>query len=269
MDIGTGKDRADYLICGKEIPVHLVDIADPGYQYNVFEYQHDFFEAFGNIRSRGKFPVLCGGSGLYIEAVLRNYQLIGVPVNEQLRTELKGKSLEELTAVLKSTKPSLHNITDVVNEKRAIRAIEIEDYTAAHPGFQTNLPNINSLVVGIATDVPARRRQITERLHKRFSEGLVAEVRNLLNSGVSKEELIYYGLEYKFVTLYITGELSYEVMTERLNTAIHQFAKRQMTWFRRMEKQGIFIHWIDGSLPPEEKTEIVLGLLSNQEKPNL
>ncbi len=261
MDIGTGKDRTDYLINGKEIPVHLVDIADPGYQYNVFEYQHDFWEVYHDIRARGGFPVLCGGSGLYIEAVLRNYQLIRVPVNEQLRAGLKDKTLGELTAILKRCKPSLHNITDIENEKRAIRAIEIEDFYATHPDFPKDLPAINSLVVGISSDVAARRARITERLHKRLSEGLVSEVRNLLESGVSKEELIYYGLEYKFVTLYLTGELSYEDMTRKLNTAIHQFAKRQMTWFRRMERQGITIHWIDGTLSPEDKTNMVLQLL--------
>jgi tRNA dimethylallyltransferase len=266
MDIGTGKDRADYLINGKEIPVHLVDIADPGYQYNVFEYQHDFFNVYHDIRARGKFPVLCGGSGLYIEAVLRNYQLIRVPVNEQLRTELKNKTLDELTDILKRCKSSLHNITDIVNEKRAIRAIEIEHYYADLDDFHMEHREINSLVVGITTDVPTRRERITERLHKRLSEGLVDEVRNLLESGVLKEELVYYGLEYKFVTLYLTGELSYEEMTGKLNTAIHQFAKRQMTWFRRMERHGIDVHWISGNLSAEEKTQIMLQLLSNRGK---
>jgi tRNA dimethylallyltransferase len=264
MDIGTGKDRADYLINGREIRVHLLDIADPGYQYNVFEYQHDFYEVYHDIHSRGRFPVLCGGSGLYIEAVLRNYQLIRVPVNEELRAELKDKTLGELTDILKSFKTSLHNITDIVNTKRAIRAIEIEEYYATHGDNQPLLPAIKSLVVGIHTEVSDRRARITERLHKRLSEGLVAEVRNLLESGVSKEELIYYGLEYKFVTLYLTGELSYEEMTGKLNTSIHQFAKRQMTWFRRMGKQGITIHWIDGALPTEDKTEMVLKLLNSE-----
>lgn len=264
MDIGTGKDRSDYLINGREIPVHLIDIADPGYQYNVFEYQNDFFNIYHDIRSRGKFPVLCGGSGLYIEAVLRNYQLIRVPVNEQLRSELKDKTLGELTAILKSFKPSLHNITDIVNEKRAIRAIEIEHYYSGLDDLHLEHQTINSLVVGVATDVPTRRERITERLHKRLSEGLVEEVRNLLESGVLKEDLIYYGLEYKFVTLYLTGELSYAEMTRKLNIAIHQFAKRQMTWFRKMERQGINIHWIDGNLPAEEKIKMVLLLLDRQ-----
>ncbi len=261
MDIGTGKDMADYYVNGRQIPVHLVDIVDAGYQYNVFEYQRDFLKALGDIRSRGKFPVLCGGSGLYIEAVLDNYQLIRVPVNEEIRSVLKKKSLAELTEILKGYKSRLHNITDIVNEKRAIRAIEIEDYYARNPRDKTEMPCINSLIIGVSSDLQSRRNRITERLHRRLKEGMIEEVRKLLDSGIKPEDLIYYGLEYKFITQYLTGDISYNDMVEKLNIAIHQFAKRQMTWFRKMERQGIVIHWIEGEIPLSEKIDQVLELL--------
>lgn len=262
MDIGTGKDLADYIVGGHEVPAHLVDIADAGYQYNVFEFQRDFLKVFDDLKARGRFPVLCGGSGLYIEAVLNNYKLIRVPVNDELRKQLKDKSLEELTEILKSYKKSkLHNTTDIVNTKRAIRAIEIEHFYAAGEPLQTEIPELNALIVGIDAAREIRRERITQRLHQRLNEGMIDEVRTLLNAGIPPGDLIYYGLEYKFITQYIIGELSYAEMTEKLNIAIHQFAKRQMTWFRKMERQGTQIRWLDVEMPLEEKVETIVGWL--------
>jgi tRNA dimethylallyltransferase len=261
MDIGTGKDLADYMVDGQLVPVHLIDIADAGYQYNVFEYQRDFLAVFEDMQQRGKFPVLCGGSGLYLEAVLNNYKLIQVPVNEPLRQQLARKSLEELTDILKNYKSKLHNITDIENEKRAVRAIEIEQFYADNREIDTNMPVLNSLVVGIKYDRLSRRKRITERLKQRLDEGMVEEVRRLLDSGLSLDDLTYYGLEYKYITLHLMGDLTFDQMVEKLNTAIHQFAKRQMTWFRRMERQGTNIHWFDGYQPLEEKIERVMKLL--------
>ena len=261
MDIGTGKDMADFTVNGEKVPVHLIDIADAGYQYNVYEYQRDFLRVWNDLQRRGKFPVLCGGSGLYLEAVLDNYRLIQVPVNEDLRMELEGKSLEELTAILRDLKPKMHNVTDIDTERRAVRAIEIEQYYISHPEKDAPMPELHSLVVGVKFDRYSRRKRITERLHQRLDEGMVDEVRHLLESGLSPEDIMYYGLEYKFVTLYLTGELLYDDMVGKLNTAIHQFAKRQMTWFRRMERQGTQIHWLDGYMPVEEKIGRVMDLL--------
>jgi tRNA dimethylallyltransferase len=261
MDIGTGKDLADYMVDGKLVPVHLIDIVDAGYQYNVFEYQRDFLKVFDDMKRRGKFPVLCGGSGLYLEAVLNNYKLIQVPVNEPLRQELAGKSLEELTDILKNYKSKLHNITDIENEKRAVRAIEIEQFYADNHEIDTRMPELNPLVVGIKFDRLSRRKRITERLQQRLDEGMVEEVRHLLNSGLSPDDLTYYGLEYKYITQHLMGDLTFDLMVKNLNTAIHQFAKRQMTWFRRMERQGTNIHWLDGYQPLEEKVERVMALL--------
>lgn len=261
MDIGTGKDLADYMVDGRLVPVHLVDIADAGYQYNVFEYQRDFLKVFDDMQKRGKFPVLCGGSGLYLEAVLNNYKLIQVPVNETLRQQLSGKSLQELIVILKNFKSKLHNITDIENEKRAVRAIEIEQFYADNQEIDTRMPELRSLVVGIKYDRQSRRKRITQRLQQRLDEGMVDEVRNLIDSGLSPDDLIYYGLEYKYITQHLMGELTFDQMVEKLNTAIHQFAKRQMTWFRRMERQGTNIHWLDGYQPLEEKIERVLTLL--------
>ncbi|HNX79727.1 MAG TPA: tRNA (adenosine(37)-N6)-dimethylallyltransferase MiaA [Prolixibacteraceae bacterium] len=284
MDIGTGKDLNDYLVNGIRIPVHLTDLADAGYQYNLFEYQRDFLKVWADLQQRRKFPVLCGGSGLYIEAVLNNYRLVQVPINEQLRSELAGKTLEELIVILKSYNPKLHNITDIVNEKRAIRAIEIADYCseqnpenendlrdlrARSEGIEgtgnrlpiTDHPAIRPLIVGIQFDRETRRERITQRLHQRLDEGMVEEVRKLLGSGIPPEDLLYYGLEYKYITLHLTGAMKYGEMVEKLNIAIHQFAKRQMTWFRKMEKEGTIIHWLDGGLALEEKVNQIIGLL--------
>lgn len=262
MDIGTGKDMADYIVNGHPVPVHLVDIVDAGYQYNVYEYQRDFLQVWNDLQRRGKFPVLCGGSGLYLEAVLDNYRLIQVPVDEDLRASLEGKSLEELTQILSELKPQMHNVTDVDTERRAVRAIEIERYYLAHPEKDAPMPELRSLVIGIKYDRLSRRKRISQRLHQRLNEGMVEEVKKLLLSGLSVDDLVYYGLEYKYITYYLEGELLYDEMTEKLNTAIHQFAKRQMTWFRRMERQGTEIHWLDGYMPTEEKIERVMALLA-------
>lgn len=260
MDIGTGKDLADYKVEDKRIPYHLIDICDPGYKYNVFEYQHDFFRAFMNIQDKGKLPILCGGTGMYIEAVLKGYRLFDVPQNQILRDSLKKKKLSELRDILASYK-KLHNKTDVDNAQRAIRAIEIEEY------YKKQAPNINeydpvdSLIIGINIERDLRREKISKRLRDRLDEGMVDEVRNIMTAGVKPEDLIYYGLEYKFLTLYLTGELNYQDMVSQLEIAIHQFAKRQMTWFRGMERRGFTIHWIDAAQPMEEKVKIVLELL--------
>lgn len=260
MDIGTGKDLADYIVNGKQIPYHLIDICEPGYKYNVFEYQHDFFKAFNSIRDKGKLPILCGGTGMYIEAVLKGYKLLDVPPNPELRNSLKGKSLEELETILSGYK-TLHNKTDVDSAQRAIRAIEIEEYYKTQAPDKNEYEPINSLIIGVQIDRELRREKISRRLRSRLDEGMVDEVRNILNTGVKPEDLIYYGLEYKFLTQYIIGELSYEDMVSQLEIAIHQFAKRQMTWFRGMERRGFTIHWIDATLPTEEKIEKVLDFI--------
>ena len=260
MDIGTGKDLADYVVTGKSIPYHLIDICDPGYKYNVFEYQHDFFRVFTALRERGLLPILCGGTGLYIEAVLKGYKLLDVPPNPALRERLSGKSLSELEALLASYKV-LHNKTDVDSAQRAIRAIEIEEfYRTQAPDVREYAP-LNSLVVGVAIDRELRREKISKRLRARLDEGMVDEVRQILSRGVAPKDLIYYGLEYKFLTLYIIGRLTYAEMVSQLEIAIHQFAKRQMTWFRGMERRGCIIHWLDATLPMEEKVQQILAWL--------
>ena len=260
MDIGTGKDLADYVVDGKSIPYHLIDICDPGYKYNVFEYQHDFFRVFTALRERGLLPILCGGTGLYIEAVLKGYKLLDVPPNPALRERLGGKSLSELETILASYKV-LHNKTDVDSVQRAIRAIEIEEfYRTQAPDVREYAP-LNSLIVGVDIDRELRREKISRRLRARLDEGMVDEVRRILSNGVAPEDLIYYGLEYKFLTLYIIGKLTYEEMVSQLEIAIHQFAKRQMTWFRGMERRGCTIHWLDATLPMADKVEQILTWL--------
>ena len=260
MDIGTGKDLADYVVDGKSIPYHLIDICDPGYKYNVFEYQHDFFRVFTALRERGLLPILCGGTGLYIEAVLKGYKLLDVPPNPALRERLGGKSLSELEMILASYKV-LHNKTDVDSVQRAIRAIEIEEfYRTQAPDVREYAP-LNSLIVGVDINRELRREKISRRLRARLDEGMVDEVRRILSNGVAPEDLIYYGLEYKFLTLYLIGKLTYEEMVSQLEIAIHQFAKRQMTWFRGMERRGCTIHWLDGTLPMADKVEQILTWL--------
>lgn len=261
MDLGTGKDLADYTVAGKTIPYHLIDIVDPGYKYNVFEYQRDFLQSYQSVRERGKLPILCGGTGLYLEAVLKGYRLIPVPENPELRNRLSDKSLDELTRILSSYK-KLHNSTDVDTVKRAIRAIEIEEYYLTQDVEERSFPTINSLIIGVDIDRELRREKITRRLKQRLDEGMVDEVRRLIAGGVSPDDLIYYGLEYKYLTLYVIGELTFEEMFHQLEIAIHQFAKRQMTWFRGMERRGFTIHWVDASLPMEQKVGSILNLLN-------
>ena len=260
MDIGTGKDLGEYVRDGMAVPVHLVDIVDAGEKYNLFEFQRDFLAAYEDIKQRGAFPVMCGGSGMYVESVLRGYRLIPVPENAALRASLEEKSLEELTAIL-STYKQLHNNTDTDTKKRAIRAIEIEEYYAACPVEERTFPQIRTLTVGVDVSREVRRERISARLRSRLAEGLVEEVERLLASGITAEQLIYYGLEYKFVTLYVTGQLPYDEMVNGLEIAIHQFAKRQMTWFRGMEKRGTEICWVDGSLPRDEQVRIIKSML--------
>ena len=264
MDIGTGKDLADY----GDVPYHLIDICEPGTKYNLFQYQQDFFDAYQAIRSRGVVPILCGGTGLYIEAVLKGYKLSPVPQNQPLRDSLEGKSLEELTAMLIELKErngsNMHNTTDVDSCQRAIRAIEIETYNLEHPVPRRELPPVDSLIIGIDIDRELRREKITRRLKARLDEGMVGEVRSLLDEGIPPEDLIYYGLEYKFLTEYITGAITYDEMFTRLEIAIHQFAKRQMTWFRGMERRGFSIHWIDALLPMEEKVSQILQIVNGK-----
>jgi len=263
MDIGTGKDLSDYIVNGKPIPYHLIDICEPGYKYNVFEYQHDFHHAYDEIRAKSKLPILCGGTGLYIEAVLKGYKLLDVPENKALRESLKGKSLEELGAILASYK-TLHNKTDIDSAQRAIRAIEIEEYYKQTKPDRNEYDPIDSLIIGIGIDRESRRKKISARLRARLDEGMIEEVKHLLASGITAEDLIYYGLEYKYLTLYVTGKIDYDTMFRELEIAIHQFAKRQMTWFRGMERRGFTIHWIGAELPVEQKINQVLHLLNKQ-----
>lgn len=257
MDIGTGKDLADYTIHGKQIPYHLIDICEPGTKYNLFEYQQDFYDAYQDIQKRGAFPILCGGTGLYIESVLKGYHLSPVPQNPELRESLAHKSLEELTRILKELKAktgsNMHNRTDVDTAQRAIRAIEIESYNLEHPMPERELPAVDSLIIGVSIDRDARREKISRRLKQRLDEGMVDEIKGLLDRGIPAENLIYYGLEYKFITEYVIGKTSYDEMYRGLEIAIHQFAKRQMTWFRGMERRGFTIHWVDALQPMEKR----------------
>lgn len=258
MDLGTGKDLADY----GEVPYHLIDICDAGYKYNLYEYLRDYHEAYNDIRSRGKNVILCGGTGLYVESVLKGIELPQVPQNKVLRESLEGKSLEELTAILSQMK-TLHNSTDVDNCKRAIRAIEIQTYYQENPHLEVATkphPIENALVIGVDIDVENRRRRITERLKTRLADGMIDEVRRLIDSGISPDDLIYYGLEYKFLTQHVIGETTREEMFRLLEIAIHQFAKRQMTWFRGMERRGFHINWLPWNLSDEEFVQQVLNL---------
>lgn len=257
MNLGTGKDYGDYIVEDTKIPCHLIDIRDPGYKYNVFEYQKDFLEIYSALRTQNKVPVLCGGTGMYIEAVIRGYKLISVPLNNALRTKLQNKSMDELTEILSGYK-KLHNRTDSDTRKRVLRAIEIEEYYRDHAVEEEGFPEIKPLCLGVKFERKAQRERITTRLVQRLDEGMIQEVEALLAADISANDLIYYGLEYKFITLYLTGKMSYDEMVQKLNTAIHQFAKRQMTWFRKMERSGCTIHWLDGSISNEEKLEVAL-----------
>jgi tRNA dimethylallyltransferase len=263
MDLGTGKDYDDYFVNGKHIPCHLMDIADPGYKYNVFEYQRDFLKVYNDLKSKNIFPVVCGGSGMYVDSIIAGYSLYEVPPDDNLRLALEKKPIEELKEIL-ATYRSLHNTTDIDTKKRVIRAIEIEHFNRNKKANIPEFPEIKSLVVGVMVDRDTRRRRISDRLQQRLESGMIDEVKGLISRGVEEETLIYYGLEYKYITLYITGKISYDEMKNNLEIAIHQFAKRQMTWFRGMERKGRKINWIDGNLMMEEKASKVLQLLSGE-----
>ena len=268
MTIGTGKDLEDYTVQGRSIPYHLIDICDAGTKYNLFRYQEDFMRAYQDMTGRGVQPIFCGGTGLYIESVLKGYRLSPVPQNPELRAELEGKTLDELTSILLKLKErngsNMHNRTDVDSCQRAIRAIEIEAYNSKNPQPRRDFPAIDSIIIGVGIERDARRAKITNRLKQRLAAGMIDEVRGLLEKGVSAGDLIYYGLEYKYVTEYVTGKTTYEKMFGDLEIAIHQFAKRQMTWFRGMERRGFKIHWIDAQLPMNEKVDVVCGLLETR-----
>jgi tRNA dimethylallyltransferase len=265
MDIGTGKDLEDYHIDGKVIPYYLIDICEPGIRYNLFRYQQDFLKAYQTVLSHGTMPILCGGTGLYIESVLKGYRLSPVPQNQALRERLKGLSLPELTKMLEDLKAKrgsvMHNQTDVDSCQRAIRAIEIELYSLEHPAVERDFPELDSLIIGVSVDRDVRRDQITHRLKDRLDHGMVEEIKSLLDKGIAAKDLLYYGLEYKYVTEYVIGKLTYDEMFRRLEIAIHQFAKRQMTWFRGMERRGFTIHWIDGQRPTCEKVDAIKRLM--------
>lgn len=260
MDLGTGKDLEEYVVDGTLVPYHLIDIADAGYKYNVFEYQQDFVKVFEQISSRNKLPVVCGGTGMYLEAVLSGYKLIAVPKDQEFRDEMEEKSMDELEMILRSYK-EVHNNSDLETKKRAIRAIEIERYYVSHPEIEMDYPEMNPLLIGIKFDRESRRQRITQRLRERLKSGMIEEVESLLKSGVSAEDLMYYGLEYKFLTQHVIGQLTYDEMFSGLEIAIHQFAKRQMTWFRKMERSGSNIHWLEGNLPLDEKVNRVKELI--------
>ncbi len=259
MDLGTGKDYDDYLVGGTKIPCHLVDILEPGEKYNVFEFQKDFIAAFAEIKQRGNIPILCGGTGLYIDAVVKGYRLLPVPPNPALRKKLESKTLKELAQILSKYR-KLHNITDIDTRKRVIRAIEIEEYHLQHLENNAVFPSLSHIIIGIKYDREVIKQRITERLNERLKKGMIEEVEKLLSEGLKPEQLIYYGLEYKYITLYLTGEIKYNEMFSRLNIAIHQFAKRQMTWFRKMEREGTVIHWLDEHMPFEKRLKIVISL---------
>lgn len=269
MDIGTGKDLDDYIVDGQTIPYHLIDICEPGTKYNLFQYQQDFLKAYNDIVGRQKQPILCGGTGLYLEAVLGGYALSPVPQNPELRQQLEGKSLEELTQMLVELKAktgsTMHNQTDVDTAQRAIRAIEIETYNLLSPTPQRPFPDIPSVIIGLHIERELRRQRITQRLKARLDSGMADEVRQLLDSGIAADDLIYYGLEYKYVTEYVVGRISYDEMFARLEIAIHQFAKRQMTWFRGMERRGFHIHWIEAPRQPDRPATAVADEILNMQ----
>ena len=267
MDIGTGKDLKEYTIGDTKINHHLIDIRNPGEKYSLFDFMGDFHVAYNDIIARKKTPILCGGTGLYIESVIKGYGLTDVPKNPELREELQTKSLDELCVILAKHK-NLHNTSDTENKRRAIRAIEIAIYQNEHSSSQKQYKPIDSLIIGVSIDRESRRQKISSRLSARLEEGMVEEVQSILSQGISAEDLIYYGLEYKYVTLYSIGKLSYAEMFTQLEIAIHQFAKRQMTWFRGMERRGLKINWIDALLPMEQKVEKAMEIVSERQEKN-
>lgn len=252
MDLGTGKDLTEYGTGQDKVKYHLIDIADAGEEYNVFSFQQDFLKAYRRITGDGRIPVLCGGTGLYIESVLKGYRLLAVPKNPSLRQKLETMELKDLQNLLTRYKTP-HNTTDTLSRPRLVRAIEIQDYYHHHRKEAHDFPHINSLVFAIHYERSQLRDRITRRLKQRLEEGMAKEVENLLQKGISPDALRFYGLEYRHLTDYVTGKTSYQEMFSRLNTGIHQFAKRQMTWFRRMERQGIAIHWLDGKMATKDK----------------
>ncbi len=256
MDLGTGKDYADYIVNGQKIPYHLVDIVDPGYEYNVFEFQQDFLKVLPKIIEKGKLPILCGGTGMYLEAVLSGYKLLTVPENHELRSSLQNKSLEELNIVLHGFR-DIHNTTDGTHRERAIRAIEIAAFRKMNLQDHNLMPKIDHRIFGVYFERSVIRGRITTRLKQRLDSGMLDEIKSLIGSGLTPEQLTFYGLEYRYLTDYVTGKIDYNEMFTKLNTAIHQFAKRQMTWFRRMEKKGLNIVWIDGEISLQEKMEVI------------
>ncbi len=260
MNLGTGKDYSDYIVEGQQVPYHLIDIAEPGYKYNVYEYQRDFFKAFEDICGRDKFPIMCGGTGMYIEAVLSGFKMIQVPSNPELRKELEDKELAHLADMLKTMK-KLHNTTEMDTKKRAIRAIEIETYYQNNTQIDVVLPKLNPLIIGVDINRQLRRDKITKRLKDRLQEGMIEEVKEIINAGVKPADLMYYGLEYKYVTQYVLGQITYAQMFEQLNIAIHQFAKRQMTWFRKMERSGFNIQWLNAQNHFESNVQQIKLLL--------
>ncbi len=262
MDLGTGKDLEDYVVNGEHIPYHLIDIVNAGEKYHVFRFKQDFYNAYKSVIEKNNVPVLCGGSGMYIEAILRNYNLLEVPENTELRNKLEKYSLEELTEMLRQYK-SLHNKTDVDTKKRAIRAIEIEEFYKYTDANELNHPALKSLTIGLNIDRDLRREKISRRLKTRIDEGMIDEVKQLMEDGISADDLIYYGLEYKYITEYILGYYSFDMFFTKLETAIHQFAKRQMTYFRGMERRGIAIHWLDAANPLEKNVEQILHLYNS------
>jgi len=263
MDIGTGKDLADYTVAGKKIPYHLIDNCEAGEKYNLFEYQHDFHKAYSDIKDRAKTPILCGGTGLYVESVLKGYKLLQVAENTELRQSLAHKTAEELKMILESYGP-LHNTTDLDSNKRTIRAIEIADYTLRSNAPATEFKPLAGPIFCININRELRRERISKRLKARLDEGMIDEVKNLLNKGIEAEDLIYYGLEYKYVTLYLSKQLSYNELFTQLEVAIHQFAKRQMTWFRGMEKRGFVLHFIDYEMSTSDKIKTIRDTLKNE-----
>lgn len=256
MDIGTGKDLSDYQVDGFPIPFHLIDVVEPGVEYNVFQYQQAASKAIKEIQKREVPVILCGGSGMYLEALLKGYKLFPVPTNNELRTHFQTQSFDDLSKLLASFK-SLHNITDTDHPERLYRALEIEIYYQNHPELQEISTPIPSIIFGLNGDRDHIRKKITLRLKERLENGMIEEIETLIQNGVNPTQLIRYGLEYKFVTQYLLGELTFDTMFEKLNIAIHQFSKRQMTWFRKMERDGFLIHWIDISLSETEKLEYI------------
>ncbi|NVO02509.1 MAG: tRNA (adenosine(37)-N6)-dimethylallyltransferase MiaA [Bacteroidetes bacterium] len=261
MDIGTGKDLKEYRIENTNIPYHLIDIVDAGYEYNVFEFQRDFRKAYQEITERGNTPILCGGTGMYLEAALSDEDIVEVPQNIELRETLKNKNIKELKNILTSIK-NIHNSTDTIDLNRVIRAIEIATHKVDFPELYQKSKPIETTIIGVNVERFLIRRKITERLTHRLKNGMIEEVQALLDKGLKPEQIKFYGLEYKFVTQYILGEINREKLSIFLNTAIHQFAKRQMTWFRRMEKNGAKINWIDGNLNEEEKIKITMDIIA-------